>query len=325
MEIVFTAILAAVIAFVGSFILLKMNFSFLPKDGGKTAVTPDGKIVEVNSASRGKTTGVGLLFTIVWYIVTIAVYGFSGGVNIPLLVNVGLLFAMTMAGYLDDRAKVHWRDLLKGEIDLVIAIAVTAAFLFFNGMDTEVCFFTWHMTLHPAVYVALAIVMLWASVNVTNCSDGVDGLSGGVTIVECIAFFLIFPDLPKEYGGMALTLAGALIAYLFFNWFPSSQLMGDGGSRPIGLFLGMLAMQSKHPFALLLMSFVFIFDGGVGLVKVFLKRRLKIVILEKIRYPFHDHLRKNLNWNVPNTSLLAIGAEVVCSAVCGVLLMLFGG
>ena len=323
MEIVFTGILAAVIAFVATFVLLKLNLPFLPKDGGKTAVTPDGKIVEVNSASRGKTTGVGLLFTLVWYVVTIAVYGVREGINEQLLVNVGLLFAMTMAGYLDDRAKVHWRDLVKGELDLIIAIGVTAAFLFYN--NTEVYFFRWHMTLHPVAYVALAIVMLWCSVNVTNCSDGVDGLSGGVTIVECTAFFLIFPDMPKEYGGMALTLAGALIAYLFFNWFPSSQLMGDGGSRPIGLFLGMLAMQSKHPFALLLMSFVFIFDGGVGLLKVFLKRRLKIVILEKIRYPFHDHLRKNLNWNVPNTSLFAIGSEVVCTVICGVLLMLFGG
>ena len=55
MEIVFTGILAAVIAFVATFVLLKLNLPFLPKDGGKTAVTPDGKIVEVNSASRGKT------------------------------------------------------------------------------------------------------------------------------------------------------------------------------------------------------------------------------------------------------------------------------
>lgn len=319
---VLIALLAAVFAFVGSFILLKLNLPFMPKDGGKVAVTPKGEVVEVNAASRGKTTGVGLLFTIVWYLVSLGVYGFTEGVNVQLLINLGLLFAMTMAGFLDDAAKEHWRDRTKGGIDLIIAIAVTAVFLIYN--DTEVYFFQWHMTLHPAAYVALSLVMLWASVNVTNCSDGVDGLCGGVTIVEAVAFFLIFPDLPKEYGGMALTLAGALIAYLLFNWFPSSALMGDGGSRPIGLFLGMLAMQSKHPFALLLLSFVFIFDGGVGLVKVFLKRRLKIVILEKIRYPFHDHLRKNLNWNVPNTSLLAIGSELICAVICGVLVLLFG-
>ena len=322
MHIMFTAIMAAIIAFAGSFILLKMNLPFLPKDGGKVAVTPDGKVVDVNAASKGKTTGVGLVFTIVWYIVSLAMYGFSEGTNVQLLMNVALLFAMTLSGYLDDRAKVHWRDLLKGEIDLIIAIAVTVVFLMYN--DTEVYFLSWHMTLHWIAYAALAIVLLWCSVNVTNCSDGVDGLCGGVTVIEAIAFFLIFPDIPKEYGGMALALAGALIAYLCFNWFPSSVLMGDGGSRPIGLFLGILAMQSKHPFALLLLSFVFIFDGGVGLIKVFLKRRLKIVILEKIRYPFHDHLRKNLNWNVPNTALCAIGAEVVCSVICGVVMLLLG-
>ena len=83
----------------------------------------------------------------------------------------------------------------------------------------------------------------------------------------------------------------ALLAYLYFNTSPSSMLMGDAGSRALGFYIAILAMQSRHPFLYLLMAGVMIVDGGIGLVKVFLLRFLKIAILKNTRTPLHDHVR----------------------------------
>lgn len=58
------------------------------------------------------------------------------------------------------------------------------------------------------------------------------------------------------------------------------MLMGDAGSRALGFYIAILAMQSRHPFLYLLMAGVMIVDGGIGLVKVFLLRFLKIAILK---------------------------------------------
>ena len=56
-------------------------------------------------------------------------------------------------------------------------------------------------------------------------------------------------------------------------------------------------MKTGHPFIYLLLAAVLIVDGGIGLVKVFLLRFLKIAILKNTRTPLHDHVRKEKGWS----------------------------
>ena len=92
-------------------------------------------------------------------------------------------------------------------------------------------------------------------------------------------------------------MAAALLAYLFFNCSPSSMLMGDAGSRPLGLLLAILSMKSGHPFAFIPLALVVIIDGGLGLLKVTLIRFFRLHVMTDLRTPIHDHMRKNLNWS----------------------------
>jgi phospho-N-acetylmuramoyl-pentapeptide-transferase len=92
-------------------------------------------------------------------------------------------------------------------------------------------------------------------------------------------------------------MAAVIGAYLLFNSSPSSMLMGDAGSRTFGFFIALLAMKSGHPLSFLILSLVFIIDGGLGLVKVFLLRFLKIAIFKNTRFPLHDQLRKVNGWS----------------------------
>ena len=43
-----------------------------------------------------------------------------------------------------------------------------------------------------AVYIILGIVLIWISINVTNCSDGVDGLCASP---RCVAIPVVQSDL----------------------------------------------------------------------------------------------------------------------------------
>ena len=56
-------------------------------------------------------------------------------------------------------------------------------------------------------------------------------------------------------------------------------------------------MKTGHPFIYLLLAAVLIVDGGIGLVKIFLLRFLKIAILKNTRTPLHDHVRKEKGWS----------------------------
>ena len=78
-------------------------------------------------------------------------------------------------------------------------------------------------------------------------------------------------------------------------------MMGDAGSRAIGLFIAIAVMKTGSPFLYLFIAFVLMVDGGLGLIKVALLRYLKIKILTKVRTPLHDHVRKNRKWSNAQT------------------------
>ena len=69
-----------------------------------------------------------------------------------------------------------------------------------------------------------------AIINFTNFMDGSDGIVAGSMI---LIFFVISLLLSNSY----LALCGALIGFLFWNWYPSKVFMGDGGSTFLGALL----------------------------------------------------------------------------------------
>ena len=69
------------------------------------------------------------------------------------------------------------------------------------------------------------------------------------------------------------------------------------------------------------MALVLILDGGLGLVKIFLLRFLKIRILTKVRTPLHDQARKVWEWSNTQTVFrfaiiqIMLGAAVIFIAM----------
>ena len=90
--------------------------------------------------------------------------------------------------------------------------------------------------------------------------------------------------------------------------------MGDAGSRAMGLFIAIAVMKTGSPFLYLLVAFVLMVDGGIGLVKVTLIRVLKINILKNIRTPLHDHVRKNMGWSNAQTVFKFAIIQIMISA-----------
>ena len=93
------------------------------------------------------------------------------------------------------------------------------------------------------------------------------------------------------------------------------MLMGDAGSRALGFFMAVLAMQTGHPFMYLLLAVVLVVDGGIGLVKIFLLRFFKIAILKNTRTPLHDHARKNMGWSDTQVVFRFVIIQIMCAAI----------
>ena len=85
----------------------------------------------------------------------------------------------------------------KGLIDLVIAIVAGVTYLNFNS--TTVNFLQWSFAIPYPLYLVLIVVLIWASINVVNCTDGVDGLSASLAVVSIGTFLLAYGE---ELGGL---------------------------------------------------------------------------------------------------------------------------
>lgn len=301
------AMLGTLAGCVLTFVLLSMKFGFLPHDQGREFAI-NGEL------SRGKLRGVGLIIVCGFIIISL-ILGKMSFENVIFLV---LLFLIMLSGYLDDASKIPWSDYKKGAIDLVISIAYMLTFVKYNS--TEVHIFGLSFVLPAVVYVILGIILIWVSINVVNCSDGIDGLCATLTIMSVGSYVVFFGDQLGDYKGLSMILLGCIFAYLYFNTLPSSMLMGDAGSRAFGFFLAVIAMKSGHPFSFLVFALVMILDGGLGLAKVFLLRFLKIHILKNTRTPIHDHMRKNLGWADQHVVTRFALFQVIASCALGIFL-----
>lgn len=267
------------------------------------------------SVAAGKPTGAGVIFISLFVAIEFLFLPWSvetAGILI-------LTFLAMLSGWLDDKATVSWGEYKKGLIDVVLAVA--AAFLLSGLKDVEIWLpFTSQMFLVPLwLFVPLATILLWATINSTNCTDGVDGLSGTLTAFaftslgsllyfilghKQIAAHLLLPHYPDgaNWGMMAFSIVGCILAYLWYNANPSILLMGDAGSRALGFLLGVFVIKSGNPLCILIVSAVLMVNGGTGIVKVAIMRFFKIPFLKNVRFPLHDHMRHNKGWS--NTQVL---------------------
>lgn len=300
--------LSVLSCFVLSFFLLPRLMNKLPRDRGRSHAVQ-------GAVAAGKPTGAGIIFICLFLVVELLFLPWS----VEILGILFLTFAAMMSGWLDDKSVTSWGEYKKGLIDMFIAVA--AAVLLSGMKDVEIWLpFTSHMFLIPLwLFVPLATILLWATINSTNCSDGVDGLSGTLTAFAFtslgallyfilghkeVANHLLLPHYADgaNWGMMAFSMVGCILGYLWYNANPSILLMGDAGSRALGFLLGVFVIKSGNPFCILIVSTVLMVNGGTGLVKVAIMRFFKVPFLKSIRFPLHDHMRHNKGWS--NTQVL---------------------
>ena len=286
------AFIGILFAFLATIIATDKLSDFLPKDAGRE-FAHDGK------KSAGKPRGAGIIFVLAFVIASL-LFAPMNAENIIYLI---LIVVGMMTGFLDDAAKTPWGEYKKGFLDLCVAAMVAVTFLRYNSNVVELAMFDVRFTIHPVLFALFAVVLVWTSVNVTNCSDGVDGLSGTLTIISIMTIYAVdvIQNVAGDFSFMILLFAVCILGYLWYNATPSRLMMGDAGSRAMGLFISIAILKTGSPFLYIPIALVLILDGGLGILKVSLIRFFKIHILTKVRTPLHDHVRKVWNWSNTQT------------------------
>lgn len=166
---------------------------------------------------------------------------------------------------------------------------------------------------------AFAVV---ATSNAVNISDGLDGLSGGLSMLAYAAFGVIalFQGNVLLFG-FCMTVVGWLLSYIWFNVPPARFMMGDTGSFALGSGLGIVAMMTNSFFLLPIIGLPFVIEAGSSLLQLASKKLFHRKIF--ISAPLHHHLEA-IGWGEAKIVMRFWIVAGVC-AIVGIFMAATGG
>jgi len=246
-------------------------------------------------------------------------------------IAVGTAAAFGLLGFLDDLAKARGAGLSpRAKFTIQVLIAACAGALLTARADSHIVFMPIgrHVDLgwFYALWVAVVIV---ATANAVNLSDGIDGLaasSAGIAFVFCWSVSAAAAGRVMPTPGILSAAAlGACAGFLLHNFPPASLLMGDCGALGLGALLAMVALQSRTEWWLLLFGAVFVIDAAsvliqTGTIRLFrfpvrlLRHRVAEVYRPYLCTPLHHHFQW-LGWPERRILGLFVGVGLLTGLV----------
>lgn len=218
---------------------------------------------------------------------------FSYNLGICLAVFIGYAFI----GFLDDylsikRGKNEGLTVAqKFLLQVVVAIIFFVIYMRYNG-NTNFTVTTLGIDIDLGWgYGILILLLLVGFSNAVNLTDGLDGLSGGLSTIALIAFALIALFIGVEDMGIfCIVLIGSLLGFLMYNSYPAKIFMGDTGSLALGAVLATVAILTRREVTLFFVGFVFIVETLSVIVQIiYIKTKKKKLFLMT---PLHHHFEK---------------------------------
>lgn len=145
-------------------------------------------------------------------------------------------FLVFMVGLYDD---VH--D-LSPKVKLLIELIAAAIVIGYGGIYLKGFDFlpaSWP----PIIPTCITILWIVGITNAINLIDGLDGLSAGISIIVLITISMTSLTSGRtDIASLSLTLAGAVMGFLFFNFHPAKIFMGDSGALFIGFMISVISL-----------------------------------------------------------------------------------
>ena len=149
------------------------------------------------------------------------------------------LISFALLGFFDD-----WKD-LNAKFKLFVQLAFASA-AYFLGFKIDHAFGLFGVEeIAPIASYILTVGLYILLINAYNLIDGIDGLAGGILVINLCFFIIIF--LMFDHYGFALLSAitlGAVFGFLKYNFHPAKIFMGDSGSLPLGMLMAVFTFES---------------------------------------------------------------------------------
>jgi len=180
-----------------------------------------------------------------------------------------IMLAFGAVGFADDYIKVvlkrslglRAREKIIFQLVIGMLFGIMLLFYFQRGGEILIPYISGRVDL-GIMYIPFLLIVLLATANTVNLTDGLDGLASGVTFFVAIAFTLVcFMTSHYQLAIFCAALAGACIGFLIFNHYPARIFMGDTGSMAMGGAIAAVAALTGTELFLLLIGGVYVLEG----------------------------------------------------------------
>ncbi len=237
---------------------------------------------ETHLYKQGTPTMGGIIFMISIILCTTGVYGILyivGNLDIAqnLLPMLCLTIGFGIIGFIDDFKKLVLKNTkgLKPSYKMFGLLLISIAYSFFIirfcniGTETYIPFIKMYIKLPLGVYFLFAILVILATTNAVNLTDGIDGLSSSVSaiVIAALTAIAIMKNITEVtiFGSIVI---GSVLGFLMFNLHPARVFMGDTGSLFLGGVISSIALYLKMPLLLLIIALIPILETLSVIIQV---------------------------------------------------------
>ena len=272
-------------------ILKKLKVGQIERDDGP----------ESHLKKQGTPTMGGIIIMLGIGIVTIAAYIYYRTVDVELARNLlpilGLTIGFGAIGFIDDFKKLVLKNTkgLKPSLKMLGLLIISVVYIIYLikglnlGTDPYRPILKEYVNIPIYAYIPFAILVILATTNAVNLTDGIDGLSSSVCTIIITCLTIIATTLGvKEIVIFGAIVIGAVLGFLMFNIHPAKVFMGDTGSLFLGGVISGIALYLKMPLILLLIALIPVIETLSVIIQVtYFKKTGKRVFKMA---PIHHHL-----------------------------------
>lgn len=212
---------------------------------------------------------------------------------IPMLI---LTIGFGMIGFIDDFKKLVLKNTegLKPSYKMFGLLIISVIYVLYLtqglhlGTEIYIPIIKTYIEIPIYLYIPFAIIVLLATTNAVNLTDGIDGLSSSVSsiIITCLTVIAILWGVPEVsiFGSIVI---GAVLGFLMFNLHPAKVFMGDTGSLLLGGVISALALYLKIPLLLIVIALIPVLETLSVMIQVAYYKKTGNRIFKMA--PLHHH------------------------------------
>ena len=257
---IITFILSIILGTIIIPILKKLKVGQIERDDG-----PQSHLKKQGTPTMG---GIIIIITMIIMITCIDIFLMIKGQSeiagklIPILL---LTIGFGLIGFIDDFKKLVLKNTeglkplykMLGLLVISVGYVIYLVYMLNIGTNTYIPFVKQMVSMPLFIYIPFAIIVILATTNAINLTDGIDGLSSSISaiIITCLTIVGILSQ-TQEIAIFGSVVIGAVLGFLMFNLHPAKVFMGDTGSLLLGGVISAIALYLKMPLLLLVIALI---------------------------------------------------------------------